>query len=158
MSEWQVRPEAVDQAVAWLRENDARFTEDALVNALREQGYAEAEIAAALARRREEEPQSQGRDLRARAAVILIAGFLLTWVLLSIPLVNSEMMYGMGTLASLILGAILGVIGFVTLAVIAANRSLRRGAEGALVAVLAVPFVLLFAVAGLCVITTSSSW
>jgi hypothetical protein len=158
MSGWQVRPEAVDQAVAWLRENDARFTEGALVTALREQGYAEAEIAAALARRREEEPRPHGTDMRAQAAVILIAGFLVTWVLLTIPLVNSEMMYGMGTLASLVLGGILGLIGLVTLAVIAANKSLKRGAEGALVAVLAVPFVLLFAVAGLCVITTSGSW
>lgn len=156
MSEWQVRPEAVEQAVAWLRENDARFTEDALVNALREQGYAEAEIANALRARRAEQPaQPAGPDLRARAAVILIVAFLGTWAALSFLLVSRDTgHWQIGQIASLILGAVLGLIGILSLIGIFASKRLRQGAEGALVAVLAIPFVFLLITAGLCVFTT----
>jgi len=154
------RPEAVEAAVAWLRERGDTFTPEALERGLRYGGYTEGEIEAAfkqLASPGGAEPTPVGNDLRARAAVILVVGFLATWGLMSLLLARPNTYGGMdyGPIAAVILAIVLGLFGLISLIAIAVNTRLRRGAEGALVAVLTIPFILLFIIAGLCVVTTN---
>jgi hypothetical protein len=161
MSDDQLRPEAVETAVAWVREHRATFTADALHGGLRDAGYSAAEIAAAFARLEADATggpdRSATRDRRGRAAAILIGGYFITWAVVSY-LVEAP---GTGTsgprylgLAALILGGILGLLGLASLIGVYNSSRLRQGVEGALVAVLAVPFIFLVIVAGLCVMTT----
>jgi len=161
MADDQPRPEAVEAAAAWLRERGDTFTREALSRGLREAGYTEAEIRAAFARTLDGPADAAatpaGKDLRARAAVILIGVYFATWAVVSL-LVEAP---GTGTyglrywgFAAIILGGILGVLGLLSVIGVYNSGRLRRGVEGALVAVLAIPFILLAVVAGLCVATT----
>jgi len=157
MSDDQPRPEAVEAALAWLRGHQATFTRDALASGLREAGYDDSEIAVAFERLDHEANEPAPRDLRARAAVILIGGYFVTWAVISY-LVEAP---GTGTywlrywgFAALVLGGLLGVLALASLIGVYNSSRLKRGTEGALVAVLAIPFVLLVIVAGLCVATT----
>ena len=156
MSEDQIRPEAVDAALEWLRGHQATFTRDALASGLRDAGYSEAEIAAAFERLDSEAIEPATQDLRSRAAAILIVGFLGTWLVLVLRMIAVGGTGGYVGTAAVILGAILLVIGAISFAGIESSARLRRGSTGMLVGILAVPFVLLVIVAGLCVATTSS--
>lgn len=151
MSHEQPRPEAVEAAVAWLRGHQATFTRDALASGLRDAGYSEAEIAAAFER---EAIEPAPRDLRSRAAAILVVGFLGTWLVLVLRMIAIGGPGGFVPVAAVILGTILLVIGAISFAGIESSSRLRKGTTGALVAILAIPFVLLVIVAGLCVATT----
>jgi hypothetical protein len=155
MSEDQPRSEAVEAAFAWLRGHQATFTRDALASGLRDAGYSEAEIAAAFERLDREAIEPATQDLRSRAAAILVIAFLGTWLVLVLRMIAIGGTGGFVGLAAVILGAILLVIGAISFAGIESSSRLRKGTTGALVAILAVPFVLLVIVAGLCVATTS---
>ena len=150
----QVRPEAVEAALAWLRGHQATFTRDALASGLRDAGYSEAEIAAALVRLDREAIEPAPRDLRSRAAVIMVVGFLGTWLVLVLRMIAMAGTGGFVPVAAVILGTILLVVGAISFVGIESSSRLRKGSTGALVAILAVPFVLLAIVAGLCVATT----
>ncbi len=151
MPDNQPRPEAVDAAIAWLRGHQATFTRDALASGLRDAGYSEAEIAAAFERAAIEPAP---RDLRSRAAAILIVAFLGTWLVLVLRMIAMAGTGGFVGMAAVILGAILLVIGAISFAGIESSSRLRKGSTGMLIGILAVPFVLLVIVAGLCVATT----
>ena len=154
MSESEPRPEAVEAALAWLRGHQATFTRDALASGLRDAGYSEAEIAAAFERLDREAMEPATRDLRSRAAAILIVGFLGTWLVLVLRMIAIGGTGGFVGLAAVILGAILLVIGAISFVGIESSSRLRKGSTGMLIGILAVPFVLLVIVAGLCVATT----
>jgi hypothetical protein len=55
-----------------------------------------------------------------------------------------------------ILGTILLIIGAISFVAIESSSRLRKGSTGMLVGILAVPFILLVIVAGLCVATTTA--
>lgn len=158
MSEEQVRPEAVDRAVAWLAEYQGRYTDEALGAALQAQGYTAREIEAARAWAARaatgEGPAPAGTDLRGRATRILVVAFLGTWAVLSL-LAETRWGGGAGVIVGVILGVALGVVLLPSLFVIRNSGRLRRGVEGAMVAILALPFLLLFIIAGACVSTTN---
>ena len=156
--EWpQPNPEAVEAALAWLREQDPRLTLEALRKQLREAGYGEPEITAAVAARQAEldaalPPDS---DLRGRAAAILVVTFLAAWGIISLALVTGEpIVYDAGGTAAFILGAALLPMLLLGLAIVKVSGRLKRGAAGAMVMVLIVPFIYLVVIAGLCVATT----
>jgi hypothetical protein len=149
------RPEAVEHAAAYVAANRPHFTLDALESALRDEGYSEAEIAAAIGRPAIRDEPAQQQDLRGRAAAILIVGFLVVWGLVSLYLLRPGPPYTTGWWLVWILAAVLSLVGLISLAGISQSKRLRRGVEGALVGVLAIPFVLLFIVAGLCMATTA---
>lgn len=151
MSDEGVRSEAVDRAVAWLHQYSERYTRDGLVASLQEQGYTGAEIEAALARVGAE---AAGRDLRGRGAAILSVAFIGTWLLVTL-LAGSRWGGGSASLVAVILGIALGIVYLPSLVIVSNSDRLRRGVEGALVAMLAVPFVLLVVIAGICVGTTN---
>jgi hypothetical protein len=150
----------IKEATAWLLANRDRYTEPALLEELRGSGYTEEEIAAISAEAARLAPppplEPAHRDLRAIAAVIVIVGFLGVWAYLSIPWLfpPADANGFPGATGAAILATLLGLIGLTTLFFIFDSERLRRGTAGALVAVLAVPFLLLFVVAGLCVATT----
>ena len=85
----QPDPEAVETALGWLREQDPRLTLDALGEQLREAGYGEPEITAAVAARQAELDAAlpPGSDLRGGAAAILVVTFLAVWGSISLALV-----------------------------------------------------------------------
>ncbi len=153
----QPRPEAVEAALAWLREQDPRLSLGPLEQKLRDQGYQEPEITAAVAARQAELDAAlpPGSDLRGRAAVVLVVAFLAVWGVISIALIApTSVTTAWGTTAALILGALLLPMLLIGLAMVKVSGRLRRGAAGAMVVVLAVPFVYLAVVAGICVYTT----
>jgi hypothetical protein len=140
-------PQAVDRALAYLRDYGARYTRESLEASLREQGFTESDLAEAWRRFNAEQP----RDLRARAAAILVVAFVGVWLAIAIPLSAN---YTYGPIGAAILGALLLVVLVPALFAVDGSSRLREGVTGALVAMLAIPFVLLFVIAGLCVSTT----
>jgi hypothetical protein len=152
-----LRPEAVEAAAAWIVEHHERYSPDGLGAQLLAAGYSDAEVAAARAEAERRLAGGAPRgDLRARAAAILIVAFLGTWGILSWLLVAPrENTYG--PIAAGILAMVLAFVALLSLAVISQSRGLKRGAQGALVTILAVPFVLLVIVAGLCLATTGNA-
>ena len=160
MQDMTIRPEAVEVAAAWIAGHRHLYNRAALDERLAEVGYSPAEISAAWMEVESPSADIAGGtnapDLRTKAAAILMLGFFGTWGVMTLILVMPNGSYtDYGGLASLILGGILGVVALVSLIAIAASGRLRSGAEGALAAILTVPFVLLVIVAGLCVATTN---
>lgn len=156
----QPDPEAVELALGWLRGQDPRLTLDTLSRRLREAGYGEDVILAAVTARQAELDAAlpPGSDLRRRAAMILIAGFFGTWAVLSLLLVRAHdtgYSYGFGGAAAAVLGAVLVPLLLLSLIGVGTSGRLKRGVEGAMVAVLTIPFIFLVIVAGLCVVTTN---
>ena len=82
----------VEAAMGWLREQDPRLTLDALGKQLREAGYGQQEVNAAVAARQAELDAAlpPGPDLRGRAAAILVVTFLAAWGIISLALVTGE--------------------------------------------------------------------
>ena len=155
----QPRPEAVETALAWLREQDPRLSDALARSSLRGQGYTDQEISAAMNARRAELDAAlpPGSDLRGRAAAILIVAFLSVWGIITLALVTGppdQYLYGAEWLAALILGALLLPVLLIGLAAVKLSGRLKRGVEGAMVVVLIVPFIFLVIIAGLCVATT----
>ncbi|HEY3335347.1 MAG TPA: hypothetical protein VGK16_08965 [Candidatus Limnocylindrales bacterium] len=154
----QPRPEVVEKILSWLREQDPRLSPGGLRQALLDAGYAEPEITAAMAARRAELDAAlpPGSDLRGRAAAILVVMFLAVWGAISLALVTGDQqaIYNSGAPAALILGALLLPVLLLGLAAIRISGRLKRGVTGAIVAVLAIPFVFLVIIAGTCVATT----
>lgn len=144
----------------YLWSNRDKFTEAALAHAAEAAGYGPEEIAAAaqaVARRRADE--AAAKPVKARARRYILAAYGITFLLFAIaflrptatqsPYVGGSLLLGILAFAMLI--ALL--LGFVW---VAARRPSAERAEGALGVMLAVPFVLLILVAGLCLATTSS--
>ena len=151
MSEPELRPGAVEAAVAYLHEHGQRYTRASLDASLREQGFTDPEVAEAWLRHLAAQPA----DLRWRAGAIVILAFLGTWAVLAYLLMRPESSSaGLGVIAAFILAVVLAVVAGVSLLGIGASGRLERGARSALVVALATPFVLLVIVAGLCVSST----
>jgi len=154
----QPQPEQVQAALDWLRGQDPRLSLDALARSLRGAGYGAQEVAAAIEIRQAELDAAlpAGSDLRRRAAAILIVAFFGTWAVMSVILIRPvDSYWHAGGAAALILGALLGGVLLLSLLGVLSSGRLRRGLEGALVAVLTIPFVFLVIIAGLCVVTTN---
>jgi hypothetical protein len=160
MAERDPRPEAVNAATAWLREHGATYTPEALDGGLHDQGYTDAEIAAARLRvaagTGEARVVPERRDLRATAAIVLIVAFLAAWALVAVPLWMAENAdgHGFAGTAAAIFTVLILIVGVVSLFAMIDSRRLREGTTGVLVGFLAVPFTVLVVLAGLCVTTT----
>jgi hypothetical protein len=141
--------------------NRDRFTEAALVAAAQPSGYAPDEIATAIgsvARRRADEAAAKPVKARARRYVLAVYGitFLVFAFALLRPTASPDYSYyrGLGPVALGILGFTMLIALLLGLAWVGGRRPSAERAEGALGVMLAVPFVLLIVVAGLCVVTT----
>jgi len=140
--------------------NRDRFTEAALAAAAQSSGYTPDEIATAIAsvvRRRADE--AAARPVKARARRYVLAAYGITFVVFAFALLrptapDNSYYRGFGPVALGILGFTMLVALLLGLAWVGGRRPSAERAEGALGVMLAVPFVLLVVVAGLCVVTT----
>ncbi len=142
-------------AQAYVRDQRDRYTHDAIADQLRIAGYAESVVAEAMLEFDRPEGAASNRDLRNRATAILVVTFLGTWLILTLLLLGRDDMYGVGQIASMILGVLLGIVLLLSLAYVRGHRKLAAGVEGALVSALTVPFIFWFAITGLCVATVN---
>lgn len=157
-------PSPLEEAIAFLEEQDETYTDEALYDALLEAGYPRDVASEALRQRQRSEPPATAataadagpKDLRGRAALALVGGAVLAWLacaaILAVLLPNDE---GVSGIALFILAAVLALVLLIAVVVALASRSLRTGAQGALTAILVVPFVFFFGLAGTCVVIMS---
>jgi len=141
----------------YLWSNRDRFTAEALAHAARSAGYTDEEIGAAannVERRRVVEP------VKARARRYVVTGYAITFLVFAVAFLrpsNTQAAYyyrGSGPIALGILGSMLVITLLLALAWVGGQHPRAERAEAALGVMLAVPFVLLILVAGLCVATT----
>lgn len=157
-TQWSgVVEDRVERLSAWLAEHSETYTPEALRTAAEDGGFTGDEIDAAVesAERRRDNLRAAG-PLRTRARVIVLGAYVLVyaglaWALLSAPNLDD---YGSGEIALVVLTIVLGVSLLTSLAWVGRRGRAPARLEGALVAILVLPLILLGAVAGLCVVTT----
>lgn len=133
-----------------------RYTPEALRQAAAGSGFSPEEIDAAYSRaidrQRDEEVAGPIRN-RARRTVLVAYG--LVYAGFAVAFLTFASRRGAGVIALVILTIVLLVALSISLSWVRRQRPSVHEAEGALVTMLAVPFVLLVAVAGLCVAGTT---
>lgn len=132
-----------------------RYTPEALIQAAMESGFSSAEIeeahARALDRQRDE---AAAAPVRRRALWIVVAAYALAYSALAVALMGSDNRYGAATIALGVLTFVLGVALLISINWVRRRRPTAEQLQGAMLTMLSLPFVLLVAVAGLCVATT----
>lgn len=132
------------------------YTAEALNQAAMESGFSSEEIeeahGRALDRQRDEEFAA---PIRSRARRIVLAAYGLVYAGFAVLFLTVAYRLGAGIIALVILSLALLVALSVSLAWVRSRHPSEDKMEGALAAMLAVPFVLLIAVAGLCVAGTT---
>lgn len=133
----------------YFESNRARFTEDALVEAARAQGYPEDVVEEARLRARAYEASG---PIRHRARRWIQIAYLLTFAVLTTGMLVSEYAQRSGSsyVGTAVLTVTLGLALLVSLAWLRGLRTIGVG-PGGIVVLLSVPVVLLVTVAGLCV-------
>ena len=147
----------VESLVGYLAAQGERYTPDALRHAAADAGYTPAEIDAAMeladARR---QADTAARPVRARARWLVLAAYGLTYLAFAVGFLTVPSQYGSGSIALAILTVVLGLSLLISILWVNRRRVTGTQLQGAIVALLVLPFVLLVAVAGLCVVTTST--
>lgn len=160
----------LEDAIVFIEEQGETYTVEALYEALIDAGYP-SDVANEAIRMREEDRKpalaaptrgsedmplkraSPGMDQRMRAAGGLIAGAVLAWLACALILAAMEGEEGIFIgIGPVILAIVMSIVLLVALAAAGMNRSLQRGAQGALVTFLVIPFVIFFGLAGTCVV------
>jgi hypothetical protein len=142
-----------EELFRYLLRNEDRFTDDALRQAAADAGHAPASIAAARARvAATHEGKVPANRYATWARAVVVATYLGTFALFAWGSDLVEATYGVG---AMILGVVLLVTGLISLSVIGRPKVVAQDPLAALAGLLAVPFVLLVIVAGLCVVTTN---
>lgn len=161
-------PDRPTEAAAWAGPGDRiaalsdyfvehadRYTPDALRQAASDAGFGPDEIEEAYGRAAAMRGELESMmPVRRRARWIVLAAYGLVYAALAVALLTSPNPYSGGTIALVILTAVLGIA--LLISILWVNRRRRRAPrlEGALMTMLVMPIVLLVAVAGLCVVTT----
>lgn len=144
--------ERVSTVVRYLERNRDRFTEDALVQAARDAGYADdvLEEARAMAR-----VSAAAAPVRQRARRWVLVAYLLTFAVLTAGMLASEDARRSGTayIAGVVLAAALGLALLVSLGWLRWQGSKVELSTAGAVLLLSVPVVLLVVVAGSCLAT-----
>jgi hypothetical protein len=157
-----------DPITDYIRDHRNAFTRPALREALIQAGHDPAHVDAALdaegVARSTVEPPSiveppfgyAARHPRLVTAAILTAAYVAMWLLFA--LVTDWNASYAAPLTTVILAAVLGVLGLISLAYVAATKRLTSGGRAAIVGVLTVPIILLLVIGGLCVPFTPFRW
>ena len=164
------KPSPLEDAIAFLEEQDETYTDEALYDALVDAGYP-SDVASEALRQREAAQiaaeheattdrtpaGASGNDERSRAALALLGGAALAWLACAAFLwvISPDGLYGGAGIALVILAVVLTLALLVALMAAGVSGSLRRGAEGAVGTFLVIPFVVFFGLAGTCVVITS---
>jgi hypothetical protein len=145
-----------DSLVRHFRTHGARYTRFALDQGARTAGYSDNDIAAAWSMIDAEDagivPASRFATV---ARIIVVALYVATFVLFVAASNMTRRSYGVGPF---VLGVTLLVVGGIALLVVGRRKVVSREPLLALTSLLAVPFVLLVIVAGLCVATTNPTF
>lgn len=133
-----------------------QYTPEALRLAATEGGFSQEEIDVAYGRavKRQRDEELAG-PIRKRARLIVRAAYGLVYAAFAVAFLTFASRSGAGGIALVILTVVLAVALSISLTWIKRRQPTAEQVEGALVAMLAVPFVLLVAVAGLCVAGTT---
>jgi len=151
----------LEDALAFIEEQDSTYTEEALRASLVDAGYPNEIINEAMRLHDEgsapqiaERGEASEGDLRGRAASYLVLATVAAWAACAVLLWLSEMedTYGLMGIALVILAAVLGLVLLISLLVVGNSGSLKRGAQGSMWAILIAPVVILFGLAGTCVV------
>jgi hypothetical protein len=138
------------------RLHGGRYTRFALEQAARAAGYSDNDIAAAWSRIDMEEG---GKAPAGRAAAVARSVILVLYVATFAIFVGgsdmSQRTYGVGVA---ILAVTLVVTGIISLLVVGRAKVVSRNPSAAIAGLLALPFILLFIVAGLCIATTGPTF
>jgi hypothetical protein len=133
-----------------------RYTPEALRQAATESGFSPAEIDAAYARAIERQRDEQvAGPIRRRARRIVLASYGLVYAAFVAAFLTVAYRLGAGIIAIVILSLVLLIALSISLAWVGGRHASADRVQGALVTMLAVPFVLLLAVAGVCVAGTT---
>jgi hypothetical protein len=145
-----------DALEAHFRQHGGRYTRFALEQAARGAGYSDNDIAAAWSGIDMEEG---GKAPAGRAATIarfiILALYIATFALFVGGSDMSQRTYGVGVA---ILAVTLVITAIISLLVVGRTKVVSRNPSAAIAGLLALPFVLLFIVAGLCVATTGPTF
>lgn len=132
-----------------------RYTPEALHLAASESGFSPEEIEEAYGRATEHQRSDEmARPLRTRARWIVLAAYGLVYVAFAVSFLTFANRYGGGVIALGILTVVLVIALSISMAWVKGRRPSTEHLQGAMMTMLAVPFVLLVAVAGLCVAST----
>jgi hypothetical protein len=143
----------VRKLTEYFADNQASMTHEALGREAKGKGYSDAEIEAASAAAEARRAPNAAARGRARRAILGL--YLVTYLVLSAGMLISNQFYGVGIIGVGILTVALGIALAVSLAWIRRRHIDAR--EGAMAALVALPLILLVAIAGLCVYTTGPS-
>jgi hypothetical protein len=133
-----------------------RYTPEALRQAASEAGFTPQEIDEAYGRATERQrDEAVAGPIRHRARRIVLAAYGLVYAAFAVAFLTFAYRLGAGIIALVILSVVVLVALSISLAWVRSRHPSEDQVEGALVAMLAVPFVLLIAVAGLCVAGTT---
>lgn len=133
-----------------------RYTPEALRHAASESGFSPDEIDLAYGRAIERQrDEAVTGPIRRRARRTVLAAYGLVYATFVAAFLTVAYRLGAGIIAIIILSLVLLVALSISLAWVDRRRLAADQVQGAMLALLAVPFVLLFAVAGLCVAGTT---
>ncbi len=133
-----------------------RYTPEALRQAASEAGFTPQEIDEAYGRAtKRQRDEAVAGPIRNRARRIVLAAYGLVYAAFAVAFLTFAYRLGAGFIALVILSLALLLALSISLAWVRGRHPTEDQVEGALVGMLAVPFVLLFAVAGLCVAGTT---
>jgi len=128
------------------------YTPEALRRAASESGFSPDEIEQAYARAEERRRANDSvRPIRRRARRVVLAAYGLVYLVFAVLFLTSSNRYGGGVIALIILTIVLGIALLISVAWVNRRRPTAEQLEGALATMLALPLILLVAVAGLCV-------
>jgi uncharacterized membrane protein SirB2 len=145
-----------DLLASHFRLHDGRYTRLALEQAARSAGYSDNDIAAAWSLI---DMDDAGKAPAARSAriarIVILVLYLATFAVFVVGSNMPAMTYGVGVP---ILAVTLLIVGGISLLIVGRRKVVSRNPAAALTSLLALPFILLFIVAGLCVATTAPSF
>jgi hypothetical protein len=145
-----------DALVGHFRQHQDRYTRHALDQGARTAGYSDNDVAAAWTLI---DMEDGGKAPAARfaplAQVVVVALYIATFVLFVAGSDMSARTYGVGVA---ILAVTLLVVGGISLLIVSRSKIVSRNPLAALASLLAVPFIFLVVVAGLCVVTTGPAF
>jgi cation transport ATPase len=142
----------VSMIVQYIERNQARFTEEALVQAARGRGYAEDVVEEARARAR---ANTASAPMKQRARRWILIAYLVTFAVLAIGMFTSPSggQYGAGLIGTVVLAVTLALAFLLSMGWLGWRGRQTGGPPTGIVILLSIPVVLLIAVAGVCVAT-----
>jgi hypothetical protein len=135
---------------AYLAANRGRFTDESLIDAAVKSGWSEAAVKSELAELADRQVTA---PIRARARRIVIALYLIGYLVLVAGMLSNGGNYGAGPIGTVVLTVALGIAFAIGSLWVGRKRIRAERLEGSLPVLIALPAILWLVVTGLCVAT-----